>query len=55
VEYIVSSNFYSLKDEKLLWSGVSASGNPKKLDNLVKDVAKEVVNKMREDKFITGK
>ena len=55
VDYIVSSNFYSLKDEKLLWSGVTASTNPKKLDKLITEVAKEVVFKMKEDKFIPGK
>ncbi|MFZ4546079.1 MAG: hypothetical protein ACOYN4_01520 [Bacteroidales bacterium] len=55
VDYIVSSNFFSLKDEKLLWSGVTASTNPKKLDKLIKEVANEVVFKMKEDKFLPEK
>ncbi len=52
MNYIVSTNFFSLKDEKLLWSGVTESTNPKKLDKLINSVAKEVVYKMKEDKFL---
>jgi hypothetical protein len=55
MEYIVSSNFFSLKDGKLLWSGVTESTNPKKIDALINGVAKEVVYKMKEDKFIPSK
>lgn len=53
LNYVVASNFYSLKDEKLLWSGISETANPKKLDKLINSIAKEVVYKMKEDKFIT--
>ena len=52
MNYIVSTNLFSLKDEKLLWSGVTESTNPKKLDKLINSVAKEVVYKMKEDKFL---
>jgi hypothetical protein len=52
MDYVVATNFYSLKQGKLLWSGVTQSTNPKKLDKLVKEVSKEVVAKMREDKFL---
>jgi hypothetical protein len=55
MDYIVSTNFFSVSNEKLLWSGVTASTNPKKLDKLINDVAKEVVLKMKEDKFIVEK
>ncbi len=55
MEYIVSTNVFSLKDEKLLWSGVTASTNPKQLDKVVNEVAKEVVYKMKEDKFLPEK
>ena len=55
MNYIIASNFYSLKDEKLLWSGVTESTNPKKVDKLISEVAKEVVYKMKEDKFIPEK
>lgn len=52
MNYVVASNFFSLKDEKLLWSGVSETANPKKIDKFITSIAKEVVYKMREDKFI---
>lgn len=55
MQFIVATNVWSLKDEKLLWSGVTESTDPKKIDKLVNDVAKEVVYKMTEDGFIPGK
>jgi hypothetical protein len=55
MEYFVSSSFFSLKDEKLLWSAVTTSTNPKKIDKLVNNVAKEVVYKMKEDNFFPEK
>jgi hypothetical protein len=55
MDYIISTNFFSLRDEKLLWSGVTASTDPKKLEKVINEVAKEVVYKMKEDKFIPEK
>jgi len=55
MDYIIASNIFSLKNEKLLWSGVTESTNPKKLDKLISQVAKEIVYKMKEDKFIPEK
>jgi hypothetical protein len=55
MQYIVATNVWSLKDEKLLWSGVTESTDPKKLDKVVNEVAKEVVVKMKEDGFIPAK
>ncbi|MEI6680744.1 MAG: hypothetical protein WCL21_19200 [Mariniphaga sp.] len=55
MQFIVSTNVWSLKDDKLLWSGVTESTDPKKIDNLVNAVAKEVVYKMTQDGFIPGK
>ena len=52
MDYVLATNVFSLRDEKLLWSGVSESTNPKKIDKLISQVAKEVVYKMKEDKFI---
>ena len=52
MDYILATNVYSLRDEKLLWTGVTESTNPKKIDKLINQVAKEVVFKMREDKLI---
>jgi hypothetical protein len=55
VLYIVATNVWSLKNEKLLWSGVTESEDPKKLDKVVNEVAKEIVAKMKEDGFIPAK
>lgn len=55
MQYIVATNVWSLKDEKLLWSGVTESTEPKNIDKLIGEVAKEVVYKMKEDKFIPEK
>ena len=55
MQYIVATNVWSFKDEKLLWSGVTESTDPKKVDKLVSEVAKEVVYKMKEDGFIPSK
>jgi len=55
MNYIVATNVWSLKNEKLLWSGMTESTNPKKIDKVVNEVAKEVIYKMKEDKFIPEK
>jgi hypothetical protein len=55
MQFIVATNVWSIKDEKLLWSGVTESTDPKKIDKLVTEVAKEVVYKMTEDGFIKKK
>jgi len=52
MEFVIATDIYSLTKDKLIWSGVTASTNPKKLDKLVKSVAKEVAYQVREDKLI---
>jgi hypothetical protein len=52
MDYIIATNIYSLTKNKLIWSGVTSSTNPKKLDKLVNSVAKEVATKVREDKLV---
>jgi len=36
--FYVETNFYSLKDSKLLWSGTTSSLNPEKLDKTVSEI-----------------
>lgn len=52
MEFVIATDIYSLSKDKLIWSGVTASTNPKKLDKLVKSVAKEVAYQVREDKLV---
>jgi len=54
-EYLIATSFYSLKENKLLWTGLTQTSNPKKLEQLIDNVAKEVASKMQEDKFIPEK
>ena len=55
MDYLIATSFYSLKQNKLLWTGLTKTGNPKKLEKLVDNVAKQVVYQMEQDKFISGK
>ena len=55
MEYIVATNVWSLKNEKLLWSGITESTNSEKIDRIISYVSEEIVNKMRADKFIPEK
>jgi hypothetical protein len=52
MDYVISTNIYSLTKNKLIWSGVTTSTNPKNIDRLVNSVAKEVALKVREDKLV---
>lgn len=55
MEYIIATNIYSLTRNKLIWSGVTSSTNPKKVEKLIKGIAKEVAWQVREDKLIVDK
>jgi hypothetical protein len=55
MDYLVSTSLYSFKHNKLMWSGISKTTNPKKIDDLINGVAKEVANQMVLDKFIPTK
>ena len=48
----VETNIYSVKDEKLLWSGQSETVNPGFLNVLVTDVAVAVAEELRSQKLI---
>jgi hypothetical protein len=55
MEVIISTNIYSLTKDKLIWSGVTSSTNPKKVDKLINEVAKAISDKVREDKLVLEK
>ena len=55
MEFVISTNIYSLTKDKLLWSGVTTSANPKKIDKLVSGIGKAIAEQVREDKLIVGK
>ena len=45
----VETLLYSLKDEKLLWAGMSETIDPEDVESAVRSVAKKAVKEMRED------
>lgn len=53
--YFIETNVFSLKDDKLLWSGITSTVDPKTLEKAIDDVLKEVRAQMIKDKLISGK
>ena len=52
--YRIETNVYSLKSDKLIWSGITKSVDPANLDKLMGAVAKTVYKEMVHEGFITG-
>lgn len=49
VNYRVETNLYSLKEKKLLWSGVTTTVNPVSLEQSISEIVKEVYVRMQKD------
>jgi len=52
--YTVEVNVYSLKKDKLVWSGVTKSVNPEGIDKLMHASVKAVYKKMKDENFIVN-
>ena len=52
--YLVETNIYSLKQDKLIFSAVTSTANPENLDKLTNAVTKSVYQKIKSEGFITG-
>lgn len=50
--FYVETNFYSLPDKKLLWSGTTSSLNPNKLDRTIDDVIATLKGQLQKQKLI---
>jgi len=50
--FYVETNFYSLRDGKLLWSGTTSSLNPDKLDKTVNDIIAALKGQLQKEKLI---
>lgn len=50
--YYIETNIYDLKTEKLLWSAVTATTNPSKMDKTINEIADVLANQMRKDGFL---
>ena len=52
--YRIETNVYSLKSDKLIWSGITKSTDPVRVDKLMAEAAKTVYKEMVHEGFITG-
>lgn len=52
-KYIISTNVFSLKENKLLWSGVTSTLNPTSIDKTLAELSSVIHRQMVKDKFIT--
>jgi len=50
--FYVETNFYSLPETKLLWSGTTSSLNPNKLDRTVEDIISTLKSQLQKQKLI---
>jgi len=50
--YAVETNIYSLKDNKLIWSGITTSTDPKNLDKMVASIGKVITDEMKKQGFL---
>ena len=50
----VETNIYSLKSDKLMWSGTTASTNPSNINKTINEIADVIAEKMREEGFLKG-
>lgn len=51
--YTVEINVYSIKDDRIIWTGITESSDPGGVDRMTKDIAKVVYEKMVEEGFIS--
>jgi hypothetical protein len=50
--YSVETNMYSLKENKLIWSGVTNTVNPSDLDKMIEQIGKVVTEEMKKQGFL---
>lgn len=53
-KFTIETNVYSLRKDKLIWSGLTSTSDPASAEKLMKAVAKEVHTRMKKDGFIIG-
>ena len=51
--YNIEVNVYSIKEDKIIWSGLTATTNPEGVNRLTEEVSAVVFNKMVEQGFIS--
>jgi hypothetical protein len=51
-KYVISTNVFSLKEDKLLWSGVTSTLNPTSIDQTIEEISAKVKQQMIADKYL---
>jgi hypothetical protein len=52
--YYIETNLYDLTKDKLLWSGMTSTWEPSSVESAVEGVVNAVVQKMRDEGFLTA-
>jgi hypothetical protein len=50
--YTIETNFYSFKDNKLVWSGITNSVDPKDIDKMIASIGKVITEEMKKQGFL---
>ena len=53
-KFTVETNVYSLRLDKLVWSGITSSSDPESIEKLVGSVAQEIYGRMKKEGFIVA-
>jgi hypothetical protein len=51
-KYIVETNIYSLKEDKIIWSGITKTTDPDGVDKMMNEITRAVYKKMIKEGFI---
>jgi hypothetical protein len=51
-KYIVETNIYSLKEDRIIWSGITKTTDPKGVDKMMNEITRAVYKKMIKEGFI---
>jgi hypothetical protein len=51
--FTVETNIYSIKEDKIIWSGLTKTTDPDGVEKMMKEIVKVVYNKMLKEGFIT--
>lgn len=50
--YVIETQVFSLEEEKMVWSGITSTVNPAKIDKTIEEVARMTFRQMEKDGFV---
>lgn len=51
-KYLVETNVYTVQPDKLVWSGVTSSFNPSKIETTIEEISDAVIKQMKKEGFL---